>query len=410
VPLYANSFYLMLNSGIVAILGFVFWLLAARFYDAEDVGLASAAISAIQLLSLLSLLGLNFSLIRFLANSRERSNDLINSCFTIGALMSLITAAIFMLGVRFWSPALASIQENGLYFVSFIVFTVGSTLLALVNHVFIAERRAGFVLSQNTATSLLKVGLVITLALFFQAFGILFSWGLAILVVIVVWTAIFLPRVHTGYRPSVTIRGDLTKEIFRYSLMNYLSDLLWNAPTFLLPIIVINLLNAEQNAYFYIAWTIGGILGAFSRAISLSLFAEGSFDNEQLWSNVRRSIKFTLVLLLPAILVLLLVGDKLLLVFGQGYSENGTDLLRLMVISALPVSVNYIYLSMRRVENRLKRVVGLAAFVMATTLTLSYILLPGMGLPGAGIAWLSAHTTAAVVIIVGWLRRMKGSI
>jgi len=409
VPLYTNSLYLMLNSGVVAVLGFVFWLAATRFYTAEDVGLASAAISAIQLLSLLALLGLNFSLIRFLSGSDEKSNDLINSCLTIGSLASLVAAVIFLLGVSVWSPALVFIQQNGIYFASFIIFTIATTILALLNHTFIAERRSGFVLGQNTTISLLKIGLLILLAMFFNAFGIFASWGLAVVVVVVIGVALLLPRVHAGYHPSPTIRKQLINEIFHFSFINYISDLLWSTPTLILPLIVVNLLGAEQNAYFYIAWTVGGILVAYSRAISLSLFAEGSYDEEQLASNVRRSIKFTLVLLLPAILLLLLVGDKLLLVFGQDYSQNGTRLLWLMAISALPVSVNFIYLSVRRVENRLRGIIGLPAFVMAATLALSYVLLPRLGLPGAGIAWLSAHGVAALAVIASWLRTKRGT-
>jgi len=66
VSFYRNAVYLMLSSGVTAALGFVFWILAARFYSASDVGLASAIISAAGLLALLSTLGLNYGLIRFL--------------------------------------------------------------------------------------------------------------------------------------------------------------------------------------------------------------------------------------------------------------------------------------------------------------------------------------------------------
>ena len=38
VSLYRNAVYLMANSGITAILGFVFWVVA-RLYPAEDAGL-----------------------------------------------------------------------------------------------------------------------------------------------------------------------------------------------------------------------------------------------------------------------------------------------------------------------------------------------------------------------------------
>ncbi len=44
-PLYSNALVLIVNSGLAAALGFLFWALAARLYPAAQVGLASAAIS-----------------------------------------------------------------------------------------------------------------------------------------------------------------------------------------------------------------------------------------------------------------------------------------------------------------------------------------------------------------------------
>ena len=44
---YSNAFYLMLNAVVMSLLGFFFWMVAARFYTEAEVGLSSAIISAI---------------------------------------------------------------------------------------------------------------------------------------------------------------------------------------------------------------------------------------------------------------------------------------------------------------------------------------------------------------------------
>jgi len=142
----------------------------------------------------------------------------------------------------------------------------------------------------------------------------------------------------------------VVKEIARFSFLNYFSNLLWLAPGLVLPIMVVNLLGAEQNVYFYIAWMLGGILGSIPQATSLSLLAEGSNNRETLTSNVQRSVKIILVLLLPAIVIILLLGDKLLFLFGQTYSQYGTGLLCLMALAALSISVNALYISIKRVK------------------------------------------------------------
>jgi len=68
-PLYANAFYLWVNAAGAAVAGFAFWALVARLYDADDVGLGSAALSIVVLLATFSHLGLGMGLIRFLPDS-----------------------------------------------------------------------------------------------------------------------------------------------------------------------------------------------------------------------------------------------------------------------------------------------------------------------------------------------------
>ena len=65
VPLYANALVLMGNTGLSAGLGFIFWALAARLYPPDQVGLASATISAAVFIATLAQLGLPTALIRF---------------------------------------------------------------------------------------------------------------------------------------------------------------------------------------------------------------------------------------------------------------------------------------------------------------------------------------------------------
>ena len=49
-PLYKNSFFVMLTSISNAGFGFIFWMLAAKLYPKEDVGIATALISSMALL------------------------------------------------------------------------------------------------------------------------------------------------------------------------------------------------------------------------------------------------------------------------------------------------------------------------------------------------------------------------
>ena len=190
-----------------------------------------------------------------------------------------------------------------------------------------------------------------------------------------------------------------------FSFANYFTNLLWFIPSLILPIVVLNVLGAELNAYFYIAWAVGGVLATIPLATSMSLFAEGSYDEQRLGANTWRSLKLTFLILVPAAILMLVIADKLLLLFGSSYSESGTVLLRIVILSAFPIAINYIYLSMKRVQKKLAVLIELSAFIAIATLALSYVLLPRMGINGVGIAWLGSQGVVAVGIVISFLVR-----
>ena len=97
-PLYKNSIFNMASTFISGVLGYIFWIMVARLYKAEDVGIATTLISVMTLLGNFTILGFNVSLNRYLPKSTHK-NDLINSSFVITTFAAIIASAIFLLGL-----------------------------------------------------------------------------------------------------------------------------------------------------------------------------------------------------------------------------------------------------------------------------------------------------------------------
>jgi len=397
-PLYSNAFYLILNTAVTSLLGFFFWTVAARFYAEADVGFASAIISIISFIALLSLVGLNFSLVRFLPQV-EKAQEFINSCFTLSGLISLVIAVIFLAGLNFWSPALAFIRANVVFSLAFIVFAIVGTLSFLVEYVFIAQRKAKFLLFM-AIVSVIKIPLLILFVGFFHSFGIVSSCAIAVAIAVAISLFLFLPKIQNPYKPVPTLNLSLIKDMWQYSGGNYLASLLTAAPTLVLPLMVVNLLGAESNAYFYIAWMIASLLFAIPLAVSYSLFAEGSHFEDKLGENTMKSFKLTFLLLVPAVILLILVGKWLLLAFGQSYSANALKLLWILSISSLPVGINYLYTSILRVTNRINELMAIWGFIAVAVLLASYLIMPSTGIIGIGYAWLGSHTAVTIYILI----------
>jgi O-antigen/teichoic acid export membrane protein len=169
---------------------------------------------------------------------------------------------------------------------------------------------------------------------------------------------------------------------------------------------VVNLLGATQNAYFYIGWAIAGIVFMIPTAISLSMLAEAAHNEEKLIMELKRSLQLIFLLLVPVIIVLLLLSHTFLMFFGKAYAENALQLLWILAVAAIPLSLNYVYITIRRVEKKMRSVIWLSAFITVATLVSSYFLLPVMGIKGAGIGWLASQGAAAVFTLPYLWRRL----
>ncbi len=384
-----------------AAFGFLFWTAAARLYHPQDVGLAAAAVSAVGLLAMLSGLGLDYALVRFLQGA-VRPQEIINSCLTIGSVAALLVAGTFLAGLGVWSPAMVPVRSSLAYAASLIVAAVFTTLVGYMAAVYLSRKNARLVFGQSLIFGGAKVGAVIVLAIAGAgAVGLLSAWVVGLLAAAGVGLAVFMPRVESGgfrFRPAVA--REVVNDMAHFASANYVSAVLWSAPASLLPIVVTNVAGAEANAYFYVAMSVGGLLAMVPAAVSMSLFAHGSRDETDLLQRAFESARFSLLLLAPAIVGIFLFGGKVLLIFGRVYSDAGTRLLWMLALSALPLAVNYLFFSVRRVQQRMSGVIAGTAWVLLVTLSLSIILLPKVGLLGAGFAWFAAQTSLALAILV----------
>ena len=385
-PLYRNAMFLMANTVVATGIGFFFWIIVARYYTPYEVGLAATIIPVVAFLGMLSRFGFDIGLVRFLPSSGKNSRAMINSCFTISGAAAILISFIFLMGLEIWSPALLFIRENWTFFASFILFSVVFALFPLMNQVFVARRNAKFVLVGSLISGS-RIALPILFATFFGAFGIFASWGVALLFTLIIGMFVFMPLVNPGYRPIPTVSKSVVNDMIHFSAGNYVAAIFGAMPVAMLPLLIVNTLPAENVAYYYIALTIASLLFAITGAVCMSLFAEGSHFERELKNNVRKALKFIFLLLIPAVIIVLLFGDYLLLLFPSEYSVKGLALLQIFAVSSIFVAFNSTFIAIRQVLKRIKPIIVVAAFNAFAIVTLGYILLAWIGLVGIAIAW-----------------------
>jgi len=382
----------------MAVFGFFFWMINARLYSAEQVGIGTTLISIMILISSFSILGLENGLIRYLPTS-ERKNKKINTSFMLVGLTSIFISIFFLVFLKTFSPKLLFIRESIIFSLLFILFTFFNSLNSISENVFIAYRSSKFVLIKNTISSIVKLILPIFLVAL-GAYGIFMSMGIAMAIAFLVSLVFLILRFN--YLPNPIIDRSIVKRMTKFSLSNYIAGFIGGLPTMVLPILITNSIGASFSAYFYLDMMIASLLYVIPFAVSHSLFAEGSYNERDLKIKLKKAIKIISLLLIPTNIVIFLFGNYILLAFGKEYSDEGFILLKLLSISGVFVSINNIGGAILKIKTKIKLLILLSLINTTIILSLSAILIKMnlFGIVGVGIGWILGKGIISVIYLL----------
>lgn len=398
-PLFRNGYALVLSSGLTSGLGFFFWALAARLYTTEQFGLNSAMVSWIMLLSGISQLSLQGMLIRYLPLAGRSTRRLILLTYLVVMVGGLLAGLI---GLRVWTPAFDLIESAPLVAAWLVISVSLYSIFEMQDAVLAGLRQTLWVPLENVIFSIIKLILLVALVASLPQHGIFVSWTFCLLLLIPpVNYLIFrhlIPR-HveaTEHRAEPISVGQITL----YIGGNWIASILSRAVTALLPVIVVQVAGAEVNAHFYPGWAILASLQLVASNMATSLTVEASIDNEKLLYYSRRIFLQVMRLLVPAVVVIVVAAPIILQLYGKAYSDEGTTLLQLLALSAIPNAVSTIYIAMARVRHWMKGLVLVYGTIAVLGLGSSYLLLQVYGITGVGIAWLLTQMAVATGVIL----------
>jgi O-antigen/teichoic acid export membrane protein len=413
-PLFRNSLLLMMSTGVMAALGFVFWSICARLYTEEQVGVATALLAVLNLITSLSLLGFEISIIRVLASHKDK-NALLNACLSISGLLGVIFGIGFLVLQPIAWPDLATVRTGivvtGL-FMGFIFVSIASYML---ESVFIALRSSQYILQKGFIFSVTKLVLPPVLV-GFGAFGIYASWMIALMVATVV-SAIVLVR-RFDFRFGFHFNLEPLQGMVAYSFANYASSFAEGLPIMLLPLVILGMFGPAASAHYYMAMTLASLLFTIPVAATQSLFAEGSHVEGHEREHTLRALKLTFLILIPGIIILSLAGPVVLSLFGHNYVADSIPLLILLAVSAVPVALNSVARTILKLRYQSASLVWVS---LVGSLIIVGLCFPfqGMGLTGIGVAWLlgqmvmllcyglTIRESRALIVGVPWRRRLQ---
>jgi O-antigen/teichoic acid export membrane protein len=387
----------MANTAVMGAIGFLSWVLIARLYSAEDIGLASVLITLFTLIGGLSLLGLNIGLIRYLPQSKQKS-ETISTVFFITGATTIIFSVLFILLIPFIAPQLTFLKEDAFLSYLFIISVFFMTLFGVIEPVFLAFRRAEWVLVKGTIFSIGKL----ILPLFFVslgAIGIFGAWSLSAAVAFLFAFYILVSRFN--YLWTIHWHPRIFRKMVKFSFTNYVIEYIPALPTFLLPLLLTHLLGPVATGHYYVVMQLALLLFIVPLATSQSLFAESSVTPRHLWRHVRKASVITGIILIPLVILFFLFGNWFLAIFGEEYAVEGFGFLRLLALASIFTAVSGVLGNALRVQNRLIFLTIARIFGAIIILLLAFLFVQsGYALTGIGYAWIIGQAVDAFLCVI----------
>lgn len=381
--LYRNSFFLMASTGVLSLFGFIFWAICARLFDAAAVGLAASLISATALLTNLSFLGFTNTLIRYIPTAKNKS-AYAGTAVTTTSLAALVFSGIFLLGIQRFAPDIANAAHGPFLWPLVMAYVVLTTISALCDSLFIAERASQNVLIKNTLFSSIKIALLF--AFISQGFIGIFI-ATAIGVAIATGVSIYL-----AYKRGIALYPQLNKKVLkqtrRFTTGNYLGNIFGAMPATLLPILVATKLGAAAAAYFYMPMMIATLLNIIPSAASQSLMAEASHNITAAMHHAKKALMGIFYILIPAVIATILLGQFILAFFGNEYAHEGGTVLHLLAIASLFGAVNYVGDTLLVIRKQVKGFIAMNIINAAAVITGVVWGMHNWGIVGVGTGWL----------------------
>ena len=412
-PMVRSAVSLMTSTVLTAVLGFAFWALAARSVDAETLGRDSALIAALVSLSAIAQLNGAAAATRFLPRLGKRTAPLLARGYLAICVASLLTGAVFVLVAPAVSHELevagAAVGVGGLFAVGVVLWSI----FAVQDAALAAVRRSPWVPVENGVYAVLKILALAVLAAAGVAAPVFAAWVLPLLLVVPAITWLLfkraIPEHVAGQGPGPqTTDGFGRRRLSTFLAQDYAACALYQLSLTALPLLVVALLGARENAWFAVAFGIVSGLTLLSHNAVTALIVEGAFRREHLSTLIPSVLRRLLVPLAAGSLTLALIAPLVLIPFGDAYVENSAAVLRLLAVANVFRTAVVLYEALCRLEGEGGRILAVNAGQLALLVALTAALAPVMGADGVGLAWLVTNAAVALCCARPLWRTLRG--
>lgn len=393
------------------VLGLLFWVVAARLYTPAALGRDALLLAVAQTITAAADLNLNSSLPRLLPQLGAARARFVAGSYATVATTGTVAVAAFTLLLPYLPR---SVSVGGDRWVTALALAGAVTIwgvFTLQENVLVAVRRAVWVPVESIAFGAGKILLVVVFHRLDVPHGVFLAWMLAAALLIIPINAF---PVRSGLRgfgrgAALRIRGATPTRTVLLSFLafDYGALLVQQACVLLLPLAVTWHLGPAANAAFTICFTCVLVAEAVLLGVANSLMVEAAADPDRADYLARVLARRTLAVVTVLAAATAMAAPAVLRVFGPAYAGQ-TGALRLLLLSAVPLSVLTLRVALWRLDGHGRQILALQALASAGVVSLLVPLLPYAGLTGVAAAWLGGQCVAAAVVVPSLVSRLAG--
>lgn len=397
--LITGSAVLVVGAAVQALGGAVFWLIAANIDAKSVVGTATALFTSVNFVTYIAGLGLPVSLARFAVGRSDDADTIYTWSILATVAASAVVGTIYLGFLTLVHPPSTEplFGAGGIWPLVFVVSIVGAALSMIFDVRCMTMRRWGYVLGRITFVSVARIPLVLWIHPGNDPQLWLFAWSVIPLVATGIVGAPLANRLSGG-RLRLGPRPSATAAMIRYSAVNFVSTIGYQAPYFALPVIVLAHVTPDVNAAFYVAWGVVSTTCWVPYAIGQALLAEGGKDGHAIQGQVRMAMMLAVGIMALAAVAAIFGSGLITVVYGSQYAD-AARILPEMMLAGVPWAVSSLYLTEARVLHRHVSTVVITMSLTVAIIIPALISVPETGMTGAAHAWLFGNLVGMVVAI-----------
>ena len=408
-PTARQGMILIANTVVTALLGVVYWGVAARRLPVEAVGGGAAIISAVTVISGLAQLNLFTSMSVLIPGAMPgQRSALVRRIYFTTVMLTVLSAAV----VAYASPAV--LGGTNTPWMSVVAWAVPAaamwTLFTLQDGALIAVRATGYVLAFNAGFGVAKLALLVILPSDDSSSAVLWSWYAPLIIFVPLANLVLFVKLKADKSP---VEHSRSSRLTRFVAIDYVGFLVVQVMTTALPVYVATIVGTGSAAVFATCWMVSNALDLAAGNVAIAMSVSIARKPEQASQVIRSLAPRMACLLLLLVGSLIAAASPILKVFGEEYSSHGATILRWLLIGCIFRAVVTLCSATARSLRRPGAVIVMQLVAAIVVLAGGLPAMQKWGLPALGVAWATGQFIAAgvgVAITVALLRRTSGTV